>query len=200
MVSNCDFYLYFLMIVMFSIFICLLTICLSSFMQCLLSLLSIIRVVFLLFSCRRSLYSFFLKSVCFYIYLYSFETSSSNVLKYFLPDCALILISYECPLMRIFILMRFRLINFRWCLYLDSVLSLIHFSKLCPETLLHLFVISSAQLLSYVRLFVAPWAIAHQAPLSMKFSGQEYWSGCHVLLLGIFPIQESNPSLQHLLH
>ena len=138
---------------------------------------------------------FFFKSVCFYIYLYSFETSSSNVLKYFLPDCALILISYECPLMRIFILMKFRLINFRWCLYLDSVLSLIHFSKLCPETLLHLFVISSAQLLSYVRLFVAPWAIAHQAPLSMKFSGQEYWSGCHFLLLGIFPIQESNPSL-----
>ena len=22
-----------------------------------------------------------------------------------------------------------------------------------------------------------PWAVAHQAPLSMKFSKQEYWSG-----------------------
>ena len=25
--------------------------------------------------------------------------------------------------------------------------------------------------------FVTPWAIAHQAPLSMGFSRQEYWSG-----------------------
>ena len=33
------------------------------------------------------------------------------------------------------------------------------------------------QLLSRVRLFVTPWTIAHQAPLSMGFSRQEYWSG-----------------------
>ena len=35
-------------------------------------------------------------------------------------------------------------------------------------------------LLSHVRLFAIPWTIlyiAHQAPLSMKFSKQEYWSG-----------------------
>ena len=25
--------------------------------------------------------------------------------------------------------------------------------------------------------FVAPWTVAHQAPLSKKFSRQEYWSG-----------------------
>ena len=31
-----------------------------------------------------------------------------------------------------------------------------------------------------------PMAIACQAPLSMKFSQQEYWSGCHFLLQGIF--------------
>ena len=30
---------------------------------------------------------------------------------------------------------------------------------------------------SRVWLFAAPWAIAHQAPLSLKFSKQEYWSG-----------------------
>ena len=30
---------------------------------------------------------------------------------------------------------------------------------------------------SHVRLFVIPWAIAHQPPLSMGFSRQEYWSG-----------------------
>ena len=31
--------------------------------------------------------------------------------------------------------------------------------------------------LSRVRLFVTPWTAAHQAPLSMGFSRQEYWSG-----------------------
>ena len=30
---------------------------------------------------------------------------------------------------------------------------------------------------SYVRLFVIPWIVARQAPLSMEFSRQEYWSG-----------------------
>ena len=34
-----------------------------------------------------------------------------------------------------------------------------------------------AQLLSHVQLFVTPWAIAHQAPLSMGFCRQECWSG-----------------------
>ena len=33
------------------------------------------------------------------------------------------------------------------------------------------------KLLSRVRLFVIPWAVAHQAPPSMGFSRQEYWSG-----------------------
>ena len=31
--------------------------------------------------------------------------------------------------------------------------------------------------LSHVRLFATPWTIAHQVPLSMEFSRQEYWSG-----------------------
>ena len=34
-----------------------------------------------------------------------------------------------------------------------------------------------AQLLSHVCLFVIPWAVACQAPLSMGLSRQEYWSG-----------------------
>ena len=29
----------------------------------------------------------------------------------------------------------------------------------------------------YVQLFATPWTVAHQAPLSMGFSRQEYWSG-----------------------
>ena len=31
--------------------------------------------------------------------------------------------------------------------------------------------------LSRVRLFVTPWTVAHQAPPSMEFSRQDYWSG-----------------------
>ena len=31
--------------------------------------------------------------------------------------------------------------------------------------------------LSRVRLFVTPWTVAYQAPPSMEFSRQEYWSG-----------------------
>ena len=31
--------------------------------------------------------------------------------------------------------------------------------------------------LSHVPLFVTPWTVAHQAPPSMGFSRQEYWSG-----------------------
>ena len=36
---------------------------------------------------------------------------------------------------------------------------------------------SLAQSLSHVQLFATPWTVAHQAPLSMGFSRQEYWSG-----------------------
>ena len=32
------------------------------------------------------------------------------------------------------------------------------------------------KLLSRVQLFVTPWAVAYQAPPSMGFSRQEYWS------------------------
>ena len=34
-----------------------------------------------------------------------------------------------------------------------------------------------AKPLSRVQLFEVPWTVAHQAPLSMGFSRQEYWSG-----------------------
>ena len=32
-------------------------------------------------------------------------------------------------------------------------------------------------MLSRVRLFLTPWTVAHQAPLSVRFSRQEYWNG-----------------------
>ena len=36
---------------------------------------------------------------------------------------------------------------------------------------------SQSEVLSCVQLFVTPWAVAYQAPPSMGFSRQEYWSG-----------------------
>ena len=42
---------------------------------------------------------------------------------------------------------------------------------------LHRIVGSSVQLLSHVQLFVTPWTAANQAPPSMGFPRQEYWSG-----------------------
>ena len=35
--------------------------------------------------------------------------------------------------------------------------------------------------------FAAPWTVAHQAPLSMGFSQQEYWNGLQFLLQGNVP-------------
>ena len=40
--------------------------------------------------------------------------------------------------------------------------------------------------------FAIPWTVACQAPLSMGFPRQEYWSGLPFLLQGIFPSQGSN--------
>ena len=42
-----------------------------------------------------------------------------------------------------------------------------------------------------------PWTVAGQAPLSMGFCRQDYWSGCHFLLQEFFPTQESNQGLPH---
>ena len=54
-------------------------------------------------------------------------------------------------------------------------------------------------LLSRVGLFAAPWTIAHQAPLSMEFSREEYWSGQPCLLPWDCPdpgIQPGSPAFQ----
>ena len=46
---------------------------------------------------------------------------------------------------------------------------------------------------------MTPWTAARQAPLSVGFSRQEYWSGCRALLQGLFPTQGSDLPLLHLL-
>ena len=53
--------------------------------------------------------------------------------------------------------------------------------------------------LSRVRLFVSPWTVAHQAPPSMGFSRQEYWSGLPFPFPGDLPnpgIKPRSPALQ----
>ena len=56
-----------------------------------------------------------------------------------------------------------------------------------------------ACMLSCVQLLVAPWNAAHQAPLSMGFPRQEYWSGLSFPFPGDLPepgIQLVSPTLQ----
>ena len=62
---------------------------------------------------------------------------------------------------------------------------------------LHAWVLSH---LSHVQLFVTPWAVAHQAPLSMGFSRQEYWSGLPCPSPGNLPNPGLNSCLLCLLH
>ena len=48
-------------------------------------------------------------------------------------------------------------------------------------------------------LFVTPWTVAHQAPLSMGSSRQEHWSGLPCLSPGALPdpgIEPGSPALQ----
>ena len=52
--------------------------------------------------------------------------------------------------------------------------------------------------LSRVQLFVTPWTVAYQDPLSMGFSRQEYWSGVPFPSPGDAPdprIEPESPSL-----
>ena len=51
---------------------------------------------------------------------------------------------------------------------------------------------------SFVRLFATPWTVASQAPQSMKFSKQEYWSGLPFPSPGYLPdlgIELESPAL-----
>ena len=55
------------------------------------------------------------------------------------------------------------------------------------------------KLLSCVRLFTTPWTVAYQAPPSMGFSRQEYWSGLPFSSPGDLPdpgIEPGSPVFQ----
>ena len=51
--------------------------------------------------------------------------------------------------------------------------------------------------LSHVELFATPWAIAYQAPPSMGFSRQGYWSGLPFPSPGDLPEPGLNLDLPH---
>ena len=53
--------------------------------------------------------------------------------------------------------------------------------------------------LSRVQLFATPWSVAYQAPLSMGFSRQEYWSELPFAFPGDLPdpgIESRSPALE----
>ena len=53
--------------------------------------------------------------------------------------------------------------------------------------------------LSCVQLFATLWTVAHQAPPTMGFSRQAYWSGLTISFQGIFPtpgIEPRSPALE----
>ena len=54
-------------------------------------------------------------------------------------------------------------------------------------------------MLSPIPLLMTPWTVAHQAPLSLGFSRQEYWSGLPFLSRENLPnpgIEPRSPALQ----
>ena len=79
---------------------------------------------------------------------------------------------------------------FRVCLgMIKKKIHMLYF-KPCCEGMLSRF--------SHIQLFVTLWTVAHQAPLSMRFSRQEYWSGLPFLSSGDLPdpgIKPRSPAL-----
>ena len=58
---------------------------------------------------------------------------------------------------------------------------------------------SKVKSLSRVQLFLTPWTVAYQAPLSMGFSRREYWSGLPFPSPGDLPnpgVEPGSPALQ----
>ena len=53
-----------------------------------------------------------------------------------------------------------------------------------------------AQSCPTLRVFATPWTVTHQAP-PWDSPGKSTRVGCHFLLQGIFPTQQSNPGLLH---
>ena len=73
-----------------------------------------------------------------------------------------------------------------WLFHFDPYLSHIFFFPALVE-------LNVCVLVTQLGLFATPWAIAHQAPLSMEFSRQEFWSGLPFPSPGDLPSSGTDP-------
>ena len=82
--------------------------------------------------------------------------------------------------------------------YLSRSLSGAQARRPCPGTALKPVLlcvhVHACQVASVVSNSATAWTVAHQAPLSMEFSRQEYWSGLPCLLPGDLPDPGIEPS------
>ena len=78
--------------------------------------------------------------------------------------------------------------------------ALIPFMRAPPSWSNHIILIPKwVKLLSHVRLFATPWTVAYQAPPSIGFSRQEYWSGLPFPSPGDLPnpgMEPGSPALE----
>ena len=84
----------------------------------------------------------------------------------------------------------------RWPKYWSFTFSISHSNEILP---MMPFYGDVCVLVSHVWLFATPWTIAHQAPLSVEFCRQEYWSGLPFPSPGDLPnpgIKPGSPALQ----
>ena len=83
--------------------------------------------------------------------------------------------------------------------YFISMCRIINLFNRC--TVIYCLLLAVLSRFSRVRLFATLWTIAHQAPLSVRFSRQEYWSGLpcpspgHLPISGIKPGSPMSPAL-----
>ena len=59
----------------------------------------------------------------------------------------------------------------------EAIWQCLSFKAPCCKTVINPWVSEWVKSLSGIRLFATPWTVARQAPLSVGFSRQEYWSG-----------------------
>ena len=74
-----------------------------------------------------------------------------------------------------------------------------HWEVLWPLLQEKIYAYNEVKPLSRVQLFVTPWTVAYQAPPSMGFSRQEYWSGLPFPSPGYLPdpgIEPRSPTVQ----
>ena len=129
-----------------------------------------------LFSCYyfiKFIFIFYVLFGLFYYFIFQITYSSLSLSLQLIPSSIFCDLSIE-------------LFIFDWVFFIFSS-SLLKCSIMVMKSLRH------------VRLFVTPWTVAHQAPPSMEFSRQEYWSGLPFPSPGDLPnpgIEPRSPTLQ----